>query len=131
MKSIFEFKKGDRVVRVEPTRALGQSLFGGPGVRDRSYIGDQLIFVGIANGCAYFKRTDRVEIAILGNKLIDLSLDIFDEGWDYYIDPNKLLEDIDDVVGISKEHILDQISKALACENYELAAKLKKQLKKK
>jgi hypothetical protein len=130
-KTIYGFKKGDNITRIEPAKQCGTTIFGTPGCRDRSYIGDRLIFVGIANGCVYLKRTDIVEQKIFGSRLIDLELDIFSEGWDYYIDPNKLLEDLDESIIMSKEQILDQISKAIVDENYELAAKLKKQLKKK
>ena len=71
MKSIYEFKKGDIVTRVAPAKSLGKSLFNPEGQGDRSYQGDKLIFVGIANGCIYLKRTDILELRIFGNKLID------------------------------------------------------------
>ena len=51
MKSIYEFKKGDIITRVSPAKSLGRSIFNPEGVGDRSYQGDKLIFVGVANGC--------------------------------------------------------------------------------
>ena len=130
MKSIYEFKKGDIVTRVAPAKSLGKSLFNPEGQGDRSYQGDKLIFVGIANGCIYLKRTNSLELQIFGDKMIDLELDIFSDGWEYYIDPNKLLESVEDEILISTDGLQEAINKAIADENYESAAKLKKLLDK-
>jgi len=96
MKTIYDFKKGDKITRVQPAKpylAVINGLFGQEkdGVRDRSYIGEKLIFVGIANGRIYCQRTDSFSLSIFGDKLLDLALDIWDEGWDLFIDPKKLL----------------------------------------
>ena len=69
MKTIYDFNKGDEIVRVVPAKEYST------GVRDRSYMGEKLIFVGIANGQIYFKRTDSFSISIFGDKLLNLSLD--------------------------------------------------------
>ena len=130
MKSIYEFKKGDIVTRVTPAKSLGKSLLNTEGTGDRSYQGDKLIFVGIANGCVYLKRTNALEIRMFGDKMIDLELDIFSEGWDYYIDPNSLLEDIEETILISTDGLKEAIEKAIAEENYEAAEKLTKLLEK-
>ena len=45
MKTIFEFKKGDKITRIKPANGFG----------DRSYMGDELVLIGIANGQIYFK----------------------------------------------------------------------------
>ena len=128
MRSIYEFKKGDRIVRVEPAKTVGKCMLSPEGVRDRSYIGDQMILAGVANGCIYLKRTNKLEIKILGKELLDLPLDIFDEGWDYYIDPNKLLEEVEDTFSISPSQLKKALDKAVSEENYEMAEKLRKAL---
>ena len=130
MKSIYEFKKGDIVTRVAPAKALGRSIFNPEGTGDRSYQGDKLIFVGIVNGCIYLKRTNALELQIFGDKMIDLELDIFSDGWEYYIDPNSLLEDIEETILISTDGLKEAIEKAIAEENYESAEKLTKLLEK-
>ena len=130
MKSIYEFKKGDIVTRVTPAKSLGKSLLNTEGTGDRSYQGDKLIFVGIANGCVYLKRTNALEIRMFGDKMIDLELDIFSEGWNYYIDPNSLLGDIEETILISTDGLKEAIEKAIAEENYEAAEKLTKLLEK-
>ena len=103
MKSIYEFKKGDIITRVEPSAPLGKGgFFGDEGFQDRSYIGERYILAGIANGCVYLKRTDEIEKKIFGDRLIDLPLDIFENGWNYWIDPQTLLEDIDETLYVSE-----------------------------
>ena len=128
-KSIYEFKKGDIITRVAPSKSLGKSIFNPEGVGDRSYQGDKLIFVGVANGCIYLKRTDKIELKMFGDKLMDLPLDIFRDGWDYWIDPNSLLEDIDETIFVSTDGLQEAINIAIAEENYEAAEKLKRLIK--
>jgi hypothetical protein len=48
MKTIFEFKAGDKITRLKPAEQFN----------DRSYMGDELTFIGIANGKIYFKDHD-------------------------------------------------------------------------
>lgn len=129
MKSIYEFKKNDVVVRVEPSSIIGYSIMNPDGTRDRSYIGEKLIFVGVTNGCIYLKRTDEVQVKVFGDKLVELPLDLFSDGWEYYIDPNKLLELVDDNIIVSDEELRKQIELAVADENYEKADRLSKKLK--
>ena len=137
MKTINEFKKGDIVTRVKPGKELSNVVnflikepinSGG----DRSYIGEKIIFVGIANGCAYFQRTNPLELKIFGNKLIDLPLDIFSEGWEFWVDPNSFLEDkeFEEKKILDNEELEKMHKKALEEENYELANKLKNLIKK-
>jgi hypothetical protein len=80
--NINNFLPGDKIVRVDSSKPYNS------GVRDRSYIGEKLIFVGITNGQLYCERTD--ELSILGDNLLELSLDMWGEGWEYYIDPKSL-----------------------------------------
>ena len=129
-KTIFEFDKGNEVVRVEPSTILGYSMQNPDGLRDRSYIGEKLILIGIVNGCIYLKRTNEVDIKIFGDKMIELPLDIFSEGWDHYYNPELLLEDEDEKIIVSTDGLQEAIDKAVAEENYEAASKLKKLLNK-
>ena len=122
MRSIYEFKKGDEVVRVQPSKPLGYSDFSDAPVTDRSYIGQKLIFVGIANGCAYLKRTG-IEAKLFKDDLIDLPLDVYDEGWDYFVDPQTLVDDI-----IPLEALERALTLALEKEDYEAAENLKKRI---
>jgi len=120
MKTIYEFKKGDKIVRVENAKPIG-----GDGIRDRSYVGEKMIFAGIANGVIYLKPTTMISTFLAGkDKLMDLPLDTWDEGWDYWVDPNTLLDNI-----LDEKQIKSKLSEALDEENYELADKLKNMLK--
>jgi hypothetical protein len=123
MKTIYEFKKGDEIVRIIPAKPLIDIM--GKEMRDRSYLGEKMIFVGIANGQIYIKRTDHLSLQLFGDKLVDLPLDLWDEGWGYWVDPETLLENI-----ISDETLEKKLNKALLEEDYELANKIKKLLNK-
>jgi len=132
MKTIYEFKKGDKIVRVQPAKPYSDeriNIFGQKegGIRDRSYLGEMLIFVGIANGCVYLQRADKLSITIFGHSMIVLALDIWDEGWDLYFDPINLLDGIEPK--LDSKTIEQQIQDAIECENYELAEILKQKLK--
>ena len=131
MKTIYDFNKGDEIVRVVPAKEYST------GVRDRSYMGEKLIFVGIANGQIYFKRTDSFSISIFGDKLLNLSLDTWDDGWEFYVDPNKCfekelrkkkLERIELNLSNDKIVLEKQLKEAVKTENYELASEIKKKL---
>ncbi len=120
MKTIYEFKKGDEIVRVENAKPIQEG-----GIRDRSYVGEKMIFAGIANGVIYLKPTTIISTFLAGKeKLMDLPLDTWDEGWDYWVDPNTLLDNI-----LDEKQIKSKLSEALDEENYELADKLQKMLK--
>ena len=123
MKTIYEFKQGDEVVRVEAAKSL-TNVFGKESIRDRSYLGEKFIFQGIANGVIYLKPTNKTTAWIIKEKFVDLRLDIWDEGWEYWVDPMSITKN-----HIPKYIIEEQINKAIDSENYELADRLKKQLK--
>jgi len=129
-KNIYEFDKNDVVVRVEPSRIIGYSIINPDGTRDRSYIGEKLIFVGVTNGCIYLKRTDEAQVKVFGDKLVELPLDLFSDGWNYYQSPSSLLESDDNII-VSDEELRKQIELAVADENYEKADRLSKKLKNK
>ena len=123
MKTIYEFKQGDEVVRVEAAKSL-TNVFGKESVRDRSYLGEKFIFHGIANGVIYLKPTEKVSIFFSADGFIDLPLDIWDEGWDHWVDPETLLNNV-----LDDRQIKSKLADAIAEENYELANKLQKMLK--
>ena len=117
MKTIFEFKKGDKITRIKPANGFG----------DRSYMGDELVLIGIANGQIYFKNNNRFINNILGEEHIsNVALDLWSEGWIEYVDPKTLLEGQEDV--ISNLSIEKQIEIAVENEDYELAERLKRKL---
>ena len=122
MKNIYDFKKGDEIVRVVPSRIISYSDMHPEGSRDRSYIGSKLIFVGIANGCIYLQRTG-VEAKMFPDQLVELPLDLFDEGWDCYVDPQSLVDDI-----IPLEALERALTLALEKEDYEAAENLRKRI---
>ncbi len=119
MKTIYEFKQGDEIVRIESAKPIQDN-----GIRDRSYVGEKMIFVGIANGVIYLKPTERLSIFFSAEGFIDLPLDIWDEGWDHWVDPETLLNNV-----LDEQQLKNKLSEAIATENYELANKLQKMLK--
>jgi hypothetical protein len=130
MKTIHSFTKGDEIVRIEPSKPYSSTqigLFGEETIEtiDRSYMGEKLIFVGIANGQIYLKRTDKLSIELFGDKLLSLSLDVFDDGWDYWFDPENLLQGLE-----PKESLIQKLENAVKIEDYELATKLRDELEK-
>lgn len=147
--SIYEFKRGDIITRITPSKSLPG--FEGEDFRDRAYIGTPLRFLGIANGCVYVERYERPnqnkdedDIPSIGSffKLltgntgpINLPLDIWSEGWSYYIDPYKLGEMLDDAFQdmgdepfLTKEELEDELKEALEKEDYKRADKLQKKI---
>jgi hypothetical protein len=128
--NIINFKKGDIITRTHPAKPYSEERMGifGPegGIRDRSYMGDNLLFVGIANGQIYFKNQEYFHVSMFGDKVQGVALDIWDEGWEYYVDPKSLTGDSE--VKMDKSYILVKIKEAEEAEDYELALKLKHQL---
>ena len=110
MKSIYQFKKDDIITRIEPSKPLPIiGMFGDINGHncDRSHLGVKLIFIGIANSRIYLQRSDKdkcIDVEIIDSvitetetndvKLLDLPLDIFDDGWDFYFDPMNFFNDI-------------------------------------
>jgi hypothetical protein len=121
MKTIYQFKQGDEVVRIEPAKAFDCS--DGKTIRDRSYIGEKFIFHGIANGMIYLKATTTTSIFLSNNKFMELPLDNWDEGWNRWIDPEKIKRN-----DIPRSIIEKKLQEALGEENYEFADELKKLL---
>lgn len=119
MKTIYEFKKGDKIVRVEAAKSMN-SPFSTTPMRDRSYVGDQMIFMGIANGMIYLEPTNKFNIFINEGKYTELALDYWDEGWDYWVDPKSITTN-----QIPDSILKEKVKQALKDENYELLEKLK------
>jgi len=71
MKTIDQFKTGDEIVRLEPAKPYRTAT------RDRSYLGEKLTFIGVANGNIYLERDDKsVMTKILDSKEMNLHYDI-------------------------------------------------------
>ena len=119
MKIIDQFKTGDEIVRLEPAKPYHT------GTRDRSYLGEKLTFIGIANGNIYLERDDKSAMTkILDNKEMILHYDIWSEGWNYWQDPKELFSK--EIVNI--RYLKACLDKALIEENYEEAEKIRKQI---
>lgn len=122
---ITNFKKGDIITRDKPAKPYSPDKGG-----DRSYMGDKIRFIGVANGQIYFQMPDH--FLFDSEKLFDLSMDIWADGWVAYQDPMELF-------GLNNQKELDlkamslewQLTQALQNEDYELASKLRDQLKNK
>lgn len=127
---ISSFKKGDIITRTEPSAAIfgDNNLLGIDCIGSRSYMGDRLKFLGIANNQIYFQFTEGVDLKVLGDKPRKLPLDAYSEGWDFYVDPKTLLEENSEVNILNKNQLLSALEKALETEDYERAEEIKKQL---
>lgn len=144
MKSIYHFKKGDIITRIKPAKPLPiTGMFGDITSynNDRSHLGEKLTFIGIANSIIYLQRDkDKyIDVEIIGTdlintetkviKLLELPLDIFDEGWDFYFDPMNFFNDTIPVKDENTiEDIKEQLNSAILNEDYETANILKLKL---
>ena len=124
--NIYNFKRGDIITRLKPiTDEIGE--------KDYSLIGAKLSFLGIANASIYISRPlDVLTMLFSGGRTtqtIKLPLELWQNGWGYYIEPDFLDEDLG--LDISEEQALqDQIDQAIIEENYQKAEVLKKRLDK-
>ena len=133
--NINEFKKGDIITRTSPSLAIfggGMDFFTGKIIEshgDRSYMGDELEFIGIANGQIYFRvRKCKYGFMEESQKIRCLELDAYSEGWDIYINPETLLLENQPVKQIDKKQLQIALQKALDLEDYEKAEEIQKQL---
>ena len=130
--SIDHFKKGDIVTQVIPAEAASDQ---GPYL-DTQYMGSRLIFLGIANGCIYFERSSTIEKLIAGQTFF-VPLCFYENVWNYYEEP-KFLEGKGNVLSMIEKAMSGQEEKALEKaheralneDNFELAAKISRKLKK-
>lgn len=137
-KKIYDFKKGDKITRIQPSKPVMK--LGDEEMVDRNYIGTPFIFVGLANGCIYLKKqvpelneSQRDFLSILtmigGDSvapMIHLELDLFEDGWDYYVDPNTLGEETEEKNTFTAEELENQKLKALQSEDYKEADRIQK-----
>jgi hypothetical protein len=131
-KSIHEFKPGDIITRIEPVVKISKAMFMGGVDYDGSFIGEKLIFVGIANGCAYFETTDSFSKTLEKGGLISLKIYNFEKGWSYYIDPVTLLNmrPRSEYEALSNKALIDKLDNAISDENYEEASKIQHEIDK-
>ena len=122
-KSIFEFRKGDILTRLKPMQD-------DDGFKDFSLVGAKLTFIGIANACVYLsKKSDPLSKIFLGqeNIQIKLPLELCEEGWAAYVEPDFGQENpIDNFT--DEQAITTEIEKAVEEEDYFRAEALKKKL---
>lgn len=91
-------------------------------------MGEKLIYMSIANGQIYLKRTDPLEVKIFGDKMIDLDIDLWDDVWYFYINPDELFKD--DFISLNSNTLNERLNDAIQNEDYELASKIKELIKK-
>jgi hypothetical protein len=122
-KSIFEFRKGDILTRLKPMQD-------DDGYKDFSLVGTKLTFIGIANACVYLsKKSDPLSKIFLGQDTlqIKLPLELCEEGWANYIEPDFGQENpIDNLT--DEQAISTEIQKAVDEEDYFRAEALKQKL---
>jgi len=118
MKNILEIQKGDIITRVCEAKPYPS------GVRDRSYMGDKLKLVGIANSQIYFQNLEHVSMTIFGKgKIFKVPFDLWEDGWDFYVEPLTLLNSSE------KRDILEKrLQHAIDMEDYSSAEEIKKQI---
>lgn len=145
--SIYDFLKGDKITRMVPSKPI--KIFGEETVEDRQYIGEPLIFLGVANGCVYVEREEKPQQKRGGGMMIDgqegplgflkmlfggpgpinLPLDVWDEGWGHYINPYEIGDQTESKYDIlddsSLEVLRKQLDIALRKEEYEKADRIK------
>lgn len=128
-KSIQDFKPGDIVTRVHPAIMPPEGPFMGVNY-DMSYIGQKLIFLGIANGCAYFEPTDPFDKILERGKPIQLVLFKFEDGWAHYIDPLTLVnaKPRSQYESLSDTSLLDKLESAIGEEDYEEASRIQHEI---
>jgi hypothetical protein len=145
---IYEFSKGDIITRIESSKPYPNMY--GENTPDTNFIGKAYEFIGIANGCLYIKNyvdknkddsSDDISFfkilySSVAGKIINLNLNVWDEGWSYYIDPETMEivsknKDVNvEVSSYTKEQLEIKLNDALSEEDYEKAEELKKELKK-
>ena len=132
--NIKEFKKGDIIVRTKPAKSLGPitSLMGEVIERcgDRSYMGEKLEYIGMANGQIYLRWSEDSESMFRNRDVpLDLAIDLWDEGWEIWIDPLTLTgNEVPKVEPRTEAELIAKIDMAISTEDYEEADVLKKEL---
>ncbi|HEX9062306.1 MAG TPA: hypothetical protein VF941_19215 [Clostridia bacterium] len=90
--NILDFNINDLVVRVESAKFKEQKYNENLGIEievvsivDRSYLGEPMKLLDIQNGVIYVEKLGNS--ILLGNKR-ELQLDMFADGWEYFVIPN-------------------------------------------
>ena len=131
-KSIYDFKPGDIVTRIEPSAIINKGMFMGGLNYDDSYVGEKLIFLGIANGCAYFEPTDSFTYLIEKGEPISLPIHKFEHGWAHYIDPITFIgtKPLSKYVSMSDVNLFGELDNAIGVEDYEEASRIQHEIDK-
>jgi hypothetical protein len=61
---------------------------------DRSYLGDKMIFIGIANAQIYYENPNSITARLTGTTISNLALDQWSEGWELYVNPMTLFKKV-------------------------------------
>lgn len=146
--TIYNFKKGDYITRVIPGRPSSNGF-------DNTYefIGEKLKFVGILNGSIYLEKymgnLNEVFSFIFGQPknskdskesksttIINIPLDLWEDGWAKFIDPNKEFG-LDSKTSIYSsqesneiESLKIKLNNAIEEDEYEEAETVKKKIEK-
>ena len=119
--NISEFDKGEVIVITQPSKPFGPSKS-----VDRGYIGVKMTYLGIANGLIYLRIEQNVGVDFIDNDNIrELAMDIWDEGWEKWVDPDTL---INEPPKKTRAELIAKIDIAISTEDYEEADVLKKEL---
>lgn len=124
MKTIYDFEKGDIIVRVNPcSLGKGRDIFdfdSEPVERfDHSYIGVPMKLTGIANGQIYLEKVNKDNI--LGQS-VELETERWSDGWDNYINPKDIKKK---KFKISLAKFNELIDDAMNKEDYKQVDKIK------
>ena len=143
--SIYDFVKGDLITRVIPSKPI--EIFGEETIVDRNFIGEPLVFLGIANGCVYVEKDEMRPSKMESGRIsdggpaflkmmfgtggpINLPLDAYDEVWSHYIDPYNIGSDGNHEFEETLETLKKKLKLALSKEDYETADKIKAKIAK-
>jgi hypothetical protein len=127
VKSIFSFKKGDNITRLEPINYKD----GTPA--DYGLVGKKVKFLGILNASIYLSRQMELNdfLSMIfggsGNVNFQLPLEVAKEGWGDYIEPD-FIEEGESILFDNEEILQKEIERAIGSDDYEKADRLKKKL---
>ena len=129
-RSIYDFNPGDIITRVEPSALTNSSFM--PVNYDCSYIGEKLIFLGVANGCIYLEPTDSFTYLLEKGHPIGAKLHQFEYGWAHYIDPATIAsaKPKSKYESMSDTNLVGKLDEAIEVEDYEEASRIKHELDK-
>lgn len=124
-KIIYNFKRGDIITRIKPLIDPQTKE------KDFSFIGRKMTFKGLANATIYLEQEFDKLIALfmsMEKNIIQLPIELWEEGWAFFIEPDFL--DPNSVIVEDEKGLQEQIKKAIASDNFEMAEELRKKLDK-